>query len=514
MIRNPGKNAAISSLRPELVGVVVFALAVRIAAAWVWQFEVLAPGEWLRFGDSHSYWTMASNLWHDGVFQYGSSDSKIFRAPLYPMLLAPWTGWDHQAPTRWGVMGARLMGCVLGAWAVWLVMRMALVLGGPRCAFWAGVFAAIYPGAVAMSIFVLSEAIATPMVLVSLACTLVGLEHLGRRDAGAAKQSASQESRESLANQPSTKFGRLGSEWGFWGSAMLAGAALGLACLARPSWSLWPAFAFPYLAWYLRTNRCQAPNARGGDRCQAPHGNASIPQNNRCQALGVDWIGGGSWMALYCAGLVCIMSPWWVRNYAITGKFVPTTLQVGASLYDGWHPGASGASDENMDFVLPFLIEQKRVDALLAEQGLPAESTYEWRVDRRMRDAALAWAWENPSDVIRLGLLKLARMWSPLPQAKEVGQPWMRWSEAIGYVGLIALAGIGAWSRRTLRGAWWTLLPCLYLALLHAIFIGSVRYRQPGVLMLCPCAALGCVAIFEWIQSRFHGTNSGDIERH
>jgi hypothetical protein len=208
------------------------------------------------------------------------------------------------------------------------------------------------------------------------------------------------------------------------------------------------------------------------------------------------------------------MSPWWVRNYAITGKFVPTTLQVGASLYDGWHPGASGASDENMDFVLPFLIEQKRVDAMLAEQGIAAESTYEWRVDRRMREAAVAWALENPSDVTWLGLLKLVRMWSPLPQAKEVGQPWMRWSEAIGYVGLVVLAGIGAWSRRTQCGAWWTLLPCLYLAVLHAIFIGSVRYRHPGVLMLCPCAALGCIAVFEWIQSRFHGTNSGDIERH
>ncbi len=499
MIRNPGKNIAMMSLRPELVGVVVFALAVRIAAAWVWQFGVLAPGEWMRFGDSHSYWTMASNLWHDGVFQYGSPDSKIFRAPLYPMLLAPWTGWDRQATTLWGVMGARLLGCVLGVWAVWLVMRMAQLLGGPRCAFWAGLFAAIYPGAVAMSIFVLSEAIATPMVLASLACTLVGIERLGRSGAGAAGQSVFQDSVESLANQASIKVGRLGTGWGFWGSGLLAGATLGLACLARPSWSLWPAFAFAYFAWSMRANWCQALS-----------GNASIPSNNRCQALSR----GGSWMAVYCVGLVCVMSPWWVRNFAITGKFVPTTLQVGASLYDGWHPGASGASDENMDFVLPFLIEQKRVDALLAEQGLTVESTYEWRVDHRMREAALAWAWENPSDVVWLGLLKLARMWSPLPQAKEVGQPWMRWSEAIGYVGLVVLAGIGAWSRRTLRGAWWTVLPCLYLALLHAIFIGSVRYRQPGVLMLCPCAALGCIAIFEWIQSRFHGTNSGDIERH
>jgi 4-amino-4-deoxy-L-arabinose transferase-like glycosyltransferase len=411
------------------------AFAIRCGAAWFWQEQVERAGVDFRFGDSQSYWVIASNIANHGVYQYGSEHAKIFRAPLYPILLAPWAWIGSGAPNGSVTWGVRCMGCLLGVGAVACVMWMTLWIANANTALFAGLLASVYPGAIGMSIFILSEAISTPLFLLSCGMMLGGLR---------------------CRNHRPTFF-------------LAAGVAFGLSCLARPSWSLWPAVAIPYC--YLATK-------------------PSTCVSGRVAILS---------LAAFCLGAVAVMAPWWVRNYQVTGKWVPTTLQVGASLYDGWHPGASGSSDENMDFVIPFLIAQNLEDETLAKQGQPLESTREWRVDRRMRQAALAWAWENPSDVIRLSLVKFTKMWSPLPVAREVPW-WIRGAEGFAYVALVLGAWVGAWQWRRERGAWLAWMPCLYLGLLHTVFIGSVRYRQPAVMLLCPLAAVGWWLIIEWIR--------------
>jgi hypothetical protein len=193
--------------------------------------------------------------------------------------------------------------------------------------------------------------------------------------------------------------------------------------------------------------------------------------------------------------LALTMTPWWFRNYSITGRFVPTTLQVGASLYDGLSPQADGSS--NMEFVPRFIAEQRAVDAAQAVQ--PGD-TFEERLDRRMREASLAWSRAHPGRVVELAGIKLLRMWTPWPNAGELGGTAAKLAIAVGYLPLIGFGLVGAWryGRRDWSAALLA-LPAAYFTLLHVVFVSSLRYRQPAMLVL---AILGSAVVIDWYDKR------------
>ncbi|MFO0922454.1 MAG: hypothetical protein U0905_08220 [Pirellulales bacterium] len=420
------------------LGILFFALVLRLAAAHQWQSMADREGVLFRFGDSDSYWVLAGRLAHGEPYEYGGPNSKIFRAPLYPIVLAP-CRWIEDP--RSSVMMARYLGCVLGTITVGLVMMAAKRLGGLGAARLAGVAAACYPGAMGMSVFVLSEAIFCPLI----ACSLLAW---------------SMRFSNSSAVEP-ISFSKRALGW-----ALVSGAATGLACLARPSWILWPGVLL----------------AMG----------AMTPRKAR-------WVDG---VALMLA-MIAVMSPWWWRNFMVTGTWIPTTLQVGASLYDGWHPNATGSSDEGMLFSEEFASKQAEEDAEAIREGRPLVSTMEYRLDRKLFSAAISWARENPSDVIRLGVLKSWKTWSPFPTASQVGNAVLRWSEALSYMGILFFAALGIGiERHRWRLMIWYGMPCFYYGALHFVFVGSIRYRQPAVLMLCVIAGVGAIHVWHWIQSR------------
>ena len=196
-------------------------------------------------------------------------------------------------------------------------------------------------------------------------------------------------------------------------------------------------------------------------------------------------------------GLVLIMSPWWARNAAISGRFIPTTSQVGVSLYDGLSPKADGGSD--MEFVEQFVEELKR-------EGPAADNEmFENRLDRLARSRAIDWAAEHPGRSAYLAGVKFSRMWNIWPNEPSLSAWPIRLGIAVIYVPVFILGILGA--LRTIGRGWPYVLcwiPAVYLTLLHIIFVSSIRYRQPAMFGLIVLAA-GVLAIW---GSWGYGSNS------
>jgi hypothetical protein len=187
-------------------------------------------------------------------------------------------------------------------------------------------------------------------------------------------------------------------------------------------------------------------------------------------------------------GFVLVMSPWWVRNAARYGRPVPTTLNVGESLFDGVRLDADGGSD--MRFA-----EDPTIRALP-----------ELERDRHWFDESRRLILADPVRVLGLAVPKLLRFWSPWPNHADFRRPLTVIAGAALTIPVYALALVGLatllFERRfaialTLAG------PVLYFALLHAVFVSSVRYRvavMPGPDVL---AGIGAAALIgRWASAK------------
>ena len=394
--------------------ILILALSVRIGGALRWQSRLPASSA-LALGDSESYWELGRAVARGGPYNFPDERFRVFRAPGYPLALAPlFLVWPGEPP----VLAARILGALLGTLAVFQVWRLGTRLHDARTGTCAAAMTAVYPGAVAMSILVLSEALFVPLLLASV-------DAWSRMVCRSAERSSGDGTRKEIS---------VGRAWeaGLWS---------GLAALTRPSWLLFVLVASALL-WLDRR----------------------IPARRR---------------AILCTGtlvgLSLIMAPWWVRNVRVTGHLVPTTLQVGASLYDGWNPEANGGSD--MAFAETF---RRRVERELAQRPGEARDDFEWRLDRAYRTEAWQWARSHPWQAVRLGAIKAWRTWRPWPGAELFSSRPVAIAVTLGYVPLLVA---GLFALRHLRHHGWIFwLPFAYAAFtaaLHVVFVGSIRYRQP-----------------------------------
>ena len=323
------------------------------------------------------------------------------------------------------VKGAQAL---LGAGACVLAALLARRLFRPPAGAVCGWIAALYPFLIAYTEFLLAEALFT---LLLVAGTLL-LVHPWRS---------------------TVRGGPAPEDGGAWPRAALAGLALGAGVLVRSSLLLYPLFAG--VVWVAAARR-------------------------RLRAAGL--------AAVVAACVFAAQVPWIVRNHRVFGEFVPTTLQVGESLYEAVGPGADGTP--RMD----------RID-WIEEAGGKVMGEHE--NNAYFRRKAMEWARAHPARTAGLAFVKLGRFWNVVPNAEEYRSPLVVAASLATYVPVMAAALLGmAVSRKRWRMLALPLTPALYYSCLHMVFVGSIRYRTPVMPMLMAFSACGAL----WLIRRLRRT--------
>ena len=400
--------------------------AARVGLAVAVESAARRRGALCLFDDARIYWHLAGTLRGGGTYMVPLYDQPHYalRTPGYPLLIA-----ISRAVFGDSTLAVRLLQAVLGAACALLVAALVrrVCPGSPK---WTPVFAAgitaFEPYWVAASALILSEAAFVPPMLLML----LGLARLWPTGV------------EPTPRRP----GML---------AIGAGASAGAAILIRPSWALFvPMVLIAFVGLAGRGRRADA-------------------------------IRSAAWVAIGCA---MVMAPWWARNARVFGRFVPTAIWAGASLYDGLRPGADGSSD------MRFLDDPS------------IRSLDETAQDRELRSRALTFAASHPGRAAVLALRKLGRTWSPWPNAEGIGSLGAALVLSPIEIGLYVLIGIGAWDRRRDPRSLVLLLgPLLYFSALHMVFVGSVRYRIPAIV---PAFGLAGIGLARWV-----GWGRGEVVR-
>ena len=401
--------------RPPTITIVLgIALALRIAAAFglQWYLDEKAGRPFLIPGDANGYWALGEQIANGEDYTVNDPPRRILRMPGFPLVLAMAGG---------NFLAARLLLAFVGTLACWWVY----CLGKELLDEWIGVIAAalcaVSPAMIVFSVLILTET----TFAAAMTFSLWRMARFWNRSIA-----SNAEDGKSVPSQ-----GRLA------GGAFVIGLTVALASYVRPSWLLFgPVFA---LAFYAKTRTLIRSSVVAG---------------------GV------------VAGIVVALVPWIVRNYEVTdGRFVPTTLWVGPSLYDGLNPEATGDSD--MTFF--------RQDHLLGRMS-------EYEMDREYRRRSWEFVREHPHRALGLTVPKMSRYWSPWPNASQFQRWWMIAAAILFFAVIIGPALYGSWQ---MRDRWdvllLSLIPILYFCTIHSIFVGSIRYRLPAEYSLCVLTAVG-----------------------
>ena len=467
-----------------LVGLLLFTLVVRGTVLWLMRGNLEQ--------DPDAYREIAENLIVQGEFALGNGEFALgkltsqtgdwhprptaYRPPLYPVVLSNLPAADRQHLSLVKIAVLHLMLGVATVWLTWATTRRvgqaAVSRAGPPSSshenWWAvGRFAAsshpigMWPPVIAGLIvacdpillnqqtLVMTETLAAFLAILSLWC-------LARFD---------------------------GARTPF--NAALAGGAIGLAVLCRPTFLPW----LGLVAGAMLLMRSHRSEVRG-------------------QKAERDWLADAGWRVANVAGLslvaAVVVSPWAIRNYRVFGKPIVTTTHGGYTFYLA-----------NNEWFYDWLRDDRTGLPWTPQLGSGFRNVLwfgstdgEIGYDRWCYADATGTIQQRPYDFAISCLYRLCQLWSPLPNQltwyESLSKWLLRYATCAWYCGVYAMAGIGIWGlsvaqgtpRRAFPTASWSALPA---AMVRAVM---VLFRPPWVWGVLLCVAFTAVHTFYWTNLR------------
>lgn len=175
---------------------------------------------------------------------------------------------------------------------------------------------------------------------------------------------------------------------------------------------------------------------------------------------------------LSCVIFAVMLTPWWVRNYAVFGEFVPFTTSASANLYLGVNPvnrhvGIDWSTDVDLD-------EVNEIRALGDELA----------ISRAYSEKSREYIMADKAEFLRRMPLKFIRFWNFQSNYKgdKYSLAFVLYNVMLALSWGVAcpLALVSFWLN---RARWRVFLPIFtiiaYFTLIHVVVIASLRYRLP-----------------------------------
>jgi 4-amino-4-deoxy-L-arabinose transferase-like glycosyltransferase len=202
-------------------------------------------------------------------------------------------------------------------------------------------------------------------------------------------------------------------------------------------------------------------------------------------------------LAVIFAVMAVVISPWTIRNYVVTGKFVP----ISTGLSDAFLRGLVFSKTEYVTLRLPPYTdaenESNEMFRNICRQAGAVWEANDWETDQILNRAAKERLKAEPGKAVRKFFVGLATFWYQLTSLKN--------SVLVGGLALVVwVFAIIGWrrARREGRPSWLLFAPILYLNLFLAALLALGRYSAPVLPALFVMAALGIDTVLLRLRGR------------